>query len=159
MLTLAAAGAAMPARAQVKATATASASTTIVEHTAALTVTQNLAFSITPSALNFGMTITSSSTRGFNALFSLTGGQEASINVPSTIEVTRVGGTESLSVRTVTGAGPNEGAEALWATPVAVAGALDKGELDFAVGGAITVANDLTPGQYEGVLTVVAQYD
>ena len=150
------AAAAAPVCAQTRATATGS--TTIIDPAAALSVTQNLAFSITPSALNFGLTITSSSARGFNALFSLSGGQTASIAVPSTIDVTRVGGTESITVHTLAPT-ESDASNALFTAPVTVVGTLDKGQLDFAVGGAITVANDLKPGQYEGVLTVVAQYD
>jgi hypothetical protein len=41
--------------------------------------------------------------------------------------------------------------------PVTVVGTLDSGVLSFSVGGQITVANTLAPGQYQGVLTVIAQ--
>lgn len=165
---LALAAATAPARAQDAATQTTTGSTSI-SAPASMTVSQNLAFSVTPTSLNTGLTITSSTAAGsVNANFGLTGGQTASISVPATFDVTRVGGDESITVRTVapassvTGAGSQATGVAganTFSQPVTVVGALDSGVTSFSVGGAVTVANNLTPGQYQGVLTVVAQYN
>ena len=40
-----------------------------------------------------------------------------------------------------------------------VIGTFDKGILSFSVGGQVTMANNLVPGEYQGVLTVIAQYN
>jgi hypothetical protein len=165
---LAATAAAPPARAQSTATSNTAGSTSI-SAPAALTVTQNLNFSVTPTSVNTGLTVSSATASGVNANFALTGGQTASVSVPATFDVTRVGGTETVTVRTIapasnittsTGgqvAGVASGS--LFSSPVTVVGTLDSGMLSFSVGGAVTVANNLTPGQYQGVLTVVAQYN
>jgi hypothetical protein len=149
----------------------------------AVNVTQNLAFTVLPSSFSTGLTITSSSVAGLNAVFQLSGAQTASISVPATFSVARVGGTEVITVRTVasglstagngaaavgasqvtglTGSGSVTGVVAggLFANPVTITGNLDAGVLSFSVGGAITIANNLVPGEYQGVLTVVAQYN
>ena len=43
--------------------------------------------------------------------------------------------------------------------PVQVVGRLDQAQLSFNMGGAALVANALAPGQYHGVLVVIAQYN
>ncbi len=48
---------------------------------------------------------------------------------------------------------------AIFNNPVTVVGTLDSGVLSFTVGGQVTVADNLVPGQYQGVLTVIAQYN
>ena len=155
LVALASAGAAAPAHAQSEATATTRGSTSI-SVPAALMVTQSLRFSFTPSSLTAGQTVTSMSLSGVNANYALIGGQTASISVPATLDVTRVGGTESITVRTIM---PDGSLGPIIQQPVAVVGTLDDGELSFSVGGAVTVQNDLKPGEYEGVLTVIAQFD
>jgi hypothetical protein len=157
---------ASPASAQDAATATTTGSTSI-SAPASLSVTQNLTFSVIPSAVNTGLTITSSTASGVNANFAVVGAQTTSISVPATFDVIRVGGTESVTVRTiapvsgVTGGSQVTGVASgsLFSQPVTVTGNIDSGMMSFSVGGAVTVANNLTPGQYQGVLTVVAQYN
>jgi hypothetical protein len=155
------------ARAQDRADQTTTGSTSI-SVPAALTVTQNLTFSVTPSALTSGLTITSATASGLNANFTLTGGQTASISVPATFDVIRVGGNESITVRAIAPAGAITagGSEvagvadgSFFTGPVSVVGNVDAGMLSFSVGGAVTVANSLAPGQYQGVLKVIAQYN
>ena len=163
-----AAAASLPwaAAAQDIATSTTTGSTSI-STPASLTVSQNLAFSIVPSTLTTGLTITSASVNGLNANFSLAGAQATSISVPSAFDGTRVGGTESVTVRTlapigdVTGGSQVSGVAngSLFNQPVTVVGALDSTQMSFSVGGAVTASNTLKPGEYHGVLTVVAQYN
>jgi hypothetical protein len=163
-----------------RATATTAGSTTIGAPVA-IGVVQNLSFNIS-QALNTGLTITSSAVNGLNANFALTGAQTASVSVPATFLVVRTGGTETITVRTigalgsaaagaagvgagfvtgVSGTGPVSGVVAggIFANPVNVVGQLDSGVLSFSVGGAVTLANNLVPGEYQGVLTVIAQYN
>jgi len=155
-----------PALAQDTATATTNGSTSI-STPAALTVTQNLAFTITPASLNTGLTITSSSVSGLNANFSLTGPQTASIAVPASFNVTRLGGDDSITVRTIAPVGDITGGSQVsglangtgFSQPVTVVGNLDSGAMSFSVGGEVTASNNLKPGDYHGVLTVVAQYN
>ena len=157
------------ARAQDTATSTTTGSTSI-SAPAAISVTQNLSFTIQPQSLNTGLTITSSAANGINANVLLTGGQTASVSVPATFDVTRVGGVETITVRTVgtatnvtsvTGASQVIGVAngGVFTNPVTVVGNLDNGVLSFSVGGAVTVANNIVPGEYQGVLTVIAQYN
>ena len=157
------------ARAQDTATSSTNGSTSI-SAPAAISVTQNLSFTILPQSVNTGLTITSSAANGVNANVVLTGGQTASVSVPATFDVTRVGGVETITVRTVgsaTSVTSLNGATQItgvanggfFNNPVTVVGSLDGGVLSFSVGGAVTVANNLVPGEYQGVLTVVAQYN
>jgi hypothetical protein len=154
------------------ATATTDASTSI-SAPVAIGVIHNLTLNATQ--LNTGLTITSSASNGLNANFALTGPQTASVSVPATFNVVRTGGTETITVRTVagstsvgasnvvglTGDGPVTGVAAggIFANPVTVVGTIDSGVLSFSVGGAVTLANNLVPGEYQGVLTVVAQFN
>jgi hypothetical protein len=169
-LLIAAAFAAGSARAQDQATSTTTGSTSI-SAPAAITVTQNLSFTVLPQTVNTGLTVTASSAvNGVNANVVLTGGQTASVAVPATFDVTRVGGTETVTVRTVgpvTNVVSTNGATqvvgvangGVFTNPVAVVGTFDSGVLSFSVGGQVTLANSLAPGQYQGVLTVIAQYN
>lgn len=136
----------------------------------AIGVTQNLSFTVLPSTVNTGLVITSSAANGLTANVVLTGAQTASIAVPATFEVTRVGGVETVTVRTVgpvTNVALGGGAAQVngvanggfFNNPVSVVGTLDSGVLSFSVGGEVTLANNLVPGQYQGVLTVIAQYN
>jgi hypothetical protein len=163
------------------ATSTTDASTTI-SAPVAIGVTQNLSFNLTAQTLNTGLTITSSAANGLNANFALTGTQTASVSIPATFSVVRTGGTETITVRTVgsanalaggavdagassvtglVGSGPVSGVVAggIFASPVTVVGSIDSGVLSFSVGGAVTLANNLVPGEYQGVLTVIAQFN
>lgn len=157
------------AHAQNTATATTTGSTSI-SAPAAITVTQNLSFSVLPQSVSTGLTISSSAVNGVNANVVLTGGQTASVSVPATFDVTRTGGTETITVRTVgpvtnvaaaNGAAQVSGVAngGIFSSPVTVVGTLDSGVLSFSVGGQVTLANNLVPGQYQGVLTVIAQYN
>ena len=157
------------ARAQDKAT-TSTTGTTSVSDPVAISVTQNLAFTIPTQTLSTGLTITSSSVNGANANVVLTGNQIASVSVPASFNVIRVGGAETITVRTV---GPvsnvistNGASEVVgvanggvFTSPVTVVGTIDSGVLSFSVGGQVTVASNLAPGEYQGVLTVIAQYN
>jgi len=133
-------------------------------------ITQNLSFTVLPGTVNTGLVITSSTANGGAANVILTGAQTASISVPATFEVTRVGGVETITVRTIgpvtnlvqgAGAAQVNGVAngGFFNNPVTVVGTLDSGVLSFSVGGAVTLANNLVPGQYQGVLTVIAQYN
>jgi hypothetical protein len=168
-LALAALWTASPADAQTTATAPTSGSTSIGAP-ASITVTQNLSFTVLPQSVNTGLTITSSAAGGVNANVVVTGGQAASVSVPATIDVTRVGGAETVTVRTVgpvtnvvAANGPTQVtgivSGGIFTAPVTIVGTIDSGVLSFSVGGQITVANNLVPGQYQGVLTVIAQFN
>jgi hypothetical protein len=91
------------------------------------------------------------------------------VSVPVAVDVVNTANGQTITVRTV-GAVPNLGGAGVTAitgvatgglfnTPVQVVGAFDNGQLSFSVGGAVTVANNLAPGEYHGVLTVIAQYN
>ena len=173
---------AAPSQSGTTATSTTDASTTI-SAPVAIGVTQNLSFNLSPGVLNTGLTITSSAANGLNANFALTGTQTASVAIPATFTVLRTGGTETITVRTIgspntvtaagsadagassvsgiAGSGPVTGVVAggIFANPVTVVGTIDSGVLSFSVGGAVTLANNLVPGEYQGVLTVIAQYN
>jgi hypothetical protein len=168
LIVLAAAVAAADARAQNAATVTTTG-TTSISAPGSISVTQNLSFTVLPRLLaTSGLTITSSALNGVNTYVQLTGDQETSVSIPDTFEVRRVGGDETITVRTVgpptrmTGfagqlAGLADGG--IFSKPAAVAGTFEGGALSFTVGGQVTLADDLVPGQYQGVLTVVAQYN
>ena len=136
---------------------------------ASIAVTRNLSFTILPQALNTGLSITSSLNNGVNANVVLTGGQTASVSVPATFEVIRNDGGESIIVRTVGTVSHISGVNGsvqvlglfngLFNDPVTVVGAIDDGQLSFNVGAEVTVTADLVPGLYQGVLTVIAQYN
>ena len=157
------------ARAQDKATANTTG-TTSVSDPAAISVTQNLAFVIPTQTLSTGLTITSSAVNGVAANVVLTGNQAASVSVPANFQVTRVGGTEPITVRPVgpvTNVLSTNGATqvvgvangGVFNNPVTIVGTIDSGDLSFSVGGQVTLANNLAPGEYQGVLTVIAQYN
>lgn len=169
LIAAAAALAATSARAQDQATSTTTGSTSVSDP-AAITVTQNLSFTVLPQAVNTGLVITSSAVNGVNANVTLAGAQTASVSVPATFDVTRVGGSETVTVRTVgpvtnvvstAGATQIKGVAngGVFNNPVNVVGTFDSGVLSFSVGGEVTLANRLVPGEYQGVLTVIAQYN
>lgn len=159
------------AHAQSPTTATArTTGSTSISAPGSISVTQNLSFTILPQAVSTGLTITSSAANGINANVVVSGGQTTSISVPATFDVTNVEGGQTITVRTVgpvtnvaTVNGPAQVAGVanggIFNNPVTVVGTLDSGVLSFSVGGQITVANNLAPGEYQGVLTVIAQYN
>ncbi len=170
LIAAAAALAATGARAQDSVTATSTTTgSTSVSAPAAITVTQNLSFTVLPQSVNTGLTITSSAVNGVNANVVLTGGQTASVSVPATFDVVRVGGTDTVTIRTVgpvTNVTTNGATQVvgvanggIFSAPVSVVGTFDSGVLSFSVGGQVTLANNLVPGEYQGVLTVIAQYN
>jgi len=169
LLIAAAALASGAARAQDKATTSTTGSASI-STPAAISVTQNLTFVVPTQTLSTGLTVTSSAVNGVNANVVLTGNQATSVSVPATFDVTRVGGAETVTVRTVgpvTNVVANNGAAqvtgvangGVFTSPVTVVGTIDSGVLSFSVGGQVTLANNLVPGEYQGVLTVIAQYN
>ena len=160
--------------AQNAAASTTTASAEVLEPSA-IAVTRDLTFTILAGALN---TIRNSvdaqasfaEAGASNASVLVAGGGKAfSIAMPASIDVVRSGGVESITVRTVGPVGSVFGADGrtvsgllsggVFGTPVAVTGELSGGILTFSVGGLVTVSNDLVPGNYHGVLTVVAQYN
>jgi hypothetical protein len=157
------------ASAQASSTAQMSAD---ISAPASITVVDNLNFNLSPQSLSSGLTITSSAANGVNANVLLGGaaGTAVSVSVPASFEVVNNAGGQTITVRTVgtvplvnTAAGvtPVNGIAtgSLFSGPVQVVGALDNGMLSFSIGGAVTVANNLAPGEYHGVLTVIAQYN
>lgn len=160
------------ARAQANPTAATARTTgsTSISAPGSISVIQNLSFTVLPQAVNTGMTITSSAANGQNANVVVSGGQTTSISVPATFDVTNLNGGQTITVHTV-GAVSNlitvDGATqvagvangGIFNNPVTVVGTLDSGVLSFTVGGEITAANNLAPGEYQGVLTVIAQYN
>ena len=169
MVCLAATLAAHAACAQSSATTSAQA-TIDISTPASISVVQNLAFNILPQTTS--LVISSSAVNGLNANVVVGGaiGDTVSVSVPASISAIRDGGLDTVTVRTagtVTNAN-NTGEVAgltggvpsgLFGGPVTVTGALDSGMLSFSVGGQVTVGNNLVPGNYHGVLTVVAQYN
>jgi hypothetical protein len=160
-----------PAHAQLSAQATTDTAVTITAPVS-IGVSQNLSFNTLQQTVSTGLTITSSATNGLNANIVLGGaaGQAVSLSVPASFSVIRDGGVDTITVRTVgpvtnvTGVdGPTQVtgvvAGGVFSSPVTVSGTLDSGVLSFSVGGVVTVANNLAPGEYHGVLTVVAQYN
>ncbi|MDB5458756.1 MAG: hypothetical protein JWO72_497 [Caulobacteraceae bacterium] len=167
-----------PAFAQATSTTEVSAD---ISAPASISVVDNLNFNFSPQALGSGLTITSSAANGVNARILVGGalGSAVSVSVPTSIDVVNASGGQVVTVRTVssaTGGGGNtapaassagiagtDGAGAptggMFNAPVQVVGVLDNDMMSFSVGGAVTNANNLVPGEYHGVLTVIAQYN
>ena len=161
--------AAFPAMAQRSATVGLSAD---ISAPASIEVLSNLSFTISLQSLTTGLTVTSSAANGINASIQLGGaaGTAVSVAVPATFDVVNTDGGQVITVRTVNavptvaaaaGVTPVNGITTggLFNGPVQVTGAITDGLLSFSVGGAVTVANNLAPGEYHGVLTVIAQYN
>jgi hypothetical protein len=162
-----------PAHAQLSAEASTDAALQVTAPVS-IGVSQNLSFNALQQTVGTGLTITTSAANGLNANITLggAGGSAVSLSVPASFSVTRDGGLETITVRTVgpvtnvaavPGVGPTQVtgvvAGGIFSAPVTVSGTLDSGVLSFSVGGVVTVANNLTPGEYHGVLTVIAQYN
>jgi hypothetical protein len=158
------------AHAQGSASSTADVSLEVTQPVS-IGLSQNLFFN-TLQTVGTGLTITTSAANGLNANILVGGaaGQAVSLSVPASFSVTRDGGVDTITVRTVgavtnvTGVGgatqvTGVVAGGVFSAPVTVSGTLDSGVLSFSVGGIVTVANNLAPGEYHGVLTVIAQYN
>jgi hypothetical protein len=159
------------AYAQTSASVTTDTAVTVAAP-ASIGLSQNLTFNTLQQTVGTGLTITTSAANGLNANIVVGGaaGQAVSLSVPASFSVIRDGGVETITVRTVGavtnvtevgGATQVTGVVAggVFSSPVTVTGTLDSGVLSFSVGGIVTVANNLAPGEYHGVLTVVAQYN
>lgn len=99
--------------------------------------------------ITLGPAITSDASANVTVL----GNDAVSLAVPESFELTRTGGVETLTVRT-SSSGDYTAIDPLQ-------GMLASGEaLSIDVGGTIRVsANQLAPGEYRGLLVVVAQYN
>jgi hypothetical protein len=83
-------------------------------------------------------------------------GDAVSMAVPQTFQVTRAGGTETLTVKT------NTNSEyALAGNGVVLGGAQNADTMSVNIGGSLSVASNdqLVPGSYDGLLVVVVQYN
>lgn len=157
-----------------------------ISEPASIAVLSNLNFSISPQTLSAGITIRSGAVGGVNASVRIGGaaGTAVSVGVPATFDVVNTESGQTITVRTVTPvssltgttgvtplagttSGINTGgvgtvggdASAMFGGPVQVTGAIDNGMLSFSVGGAVTAVTPLAPGQYHGVVTVIAQFN
>jgi hypothetical protein len=164
-------GCASSAHAQGSVSASADVSLEVTQPVS-IGLAQNLTFNTLQQTVGSGLTITTSAANGLNANIVLGGaaGQAVSLSVPASFTVIRDGGVETITVRTVGAVtnvtGADGGAQVtgvvaggVFSSPVTVTGTLDSGVLSFSVGGIVTVANNLAPGEYHGVLTVIAQYN
>jgi hypothetical protein len=162
----AALSAAAPAFAQ--ATASTQSTAEIVDP-AGVFVSRDLIFTV-----NAGGAISGVNMNGMAARFVLSGlaGDTVSVSAPAAFNVARAGDGAVLTVRTSAAIGDFLGdagnddvvlngqlSGGLFNTPVQVVGRLDQGQLSFSIAGQVMAANALTPGDYHGVLTVIAQYN
>ena len=138
--------------------------TTEITEPASISVLQDLTFTVVKNNVN---TILSGASAGI--VVNSPNASAMSLSVPATVNVVRVGSADTISIQTIgsvsgiVGAptGPVSGvlSGGPFSGPVAVSGNLDGGVLSFSVGGLITLSNNAVAGNYQGVLTVVAQYD
>ena len=145
-------------RAQTAATSQTAASAQIMDPVT-INVTQNMTFTILASAveaiLDTGVliwpaTVVSYADNGANAQVVASGGGNAlSVAAPASIDVTRTGSGPVTCVRS----------GGIFTCPVTITGTLNGAVLSFSAGGAVALADSLVPGNYHGVLTVVAQYN
>ncbi|MDB5477363.1 MAG: hypothetical protein JWP49_2874 [Phenylobacterium sp.] len=83
-------------------------------------------------------------------------GDAVSMAVPQTFQVTRAGGTETLTVKT------NTNSEySLAGNGVVLGGAQNADTMSVNIGGSLSMASNdpLVPGSYDGLLVVVVQYN
>ena len=173
------ASAAWSAQAQISASAETQASAVIADP-ASITTTQNLVFTVSTVTNGAGIAaaVSGVNANGVPASFTLTGapGTAVSVSAPAAFNVTRDTGGAVLTIRTqavlgnVLGVGTNDTpadgtvvtgtlSGGLFNSPIQVVGLLDKGQLSFNIAGAVTAENALIPGNYSGVLKVIAQYN
>ena len=144
-------------RAQTVGTAESAASVDIID-AASLSLAQTLTFTITDRSINTARN-----------LAVVSGPEGLYLSAPVSINVSRSDGGAKVTVRTVGTVTSLIGGQnspilgvlsgAMFSQPVTVTGALDDGILSFSVGGKVTIADKLAPGNYHGVLTVVAEYN
>ena len=161
------------ASAQVVATSTTMSSAEVVESTS-IAATQDLTFTImasTASGLrNIGSALSSIAGTGVSSnVVVAAGGKTMSLAVPASIDVVRSGGVDIVTVRTIGLPSSVVGADnapisgvlsgGVFSAPVNVTGELGSGTLTFSIGGQVVLANNLVPGNYHGVLTVIALYN
>jgi len=161
------------ASAQVANTSTTQSSAEVVEATS-IAATQDLTFTILASTAsdlrNIGSALSSIAGSGVNSnIVVAAGGKTLSLAVPASIDVVRSGGVETVTVRTIGLPSSVVGADnaaisgvlsgGVFSAPVTVTGALGSGTLTFSIGGRVVLANTLVPGNYHGVLTVIAEYN
>lgn len=131
--------------------ATAGARTTVTER-AGIQTTGQVIFqdiAITPN-VTIAPSIDSTSNSRITVLGQ--GGDAVSLAVPQAIDMTNADGEQSLTVVT--------NADGSYAVPVLQGMLSSEGVLSVNVGGALQVAaQQLQPGEYRGVLVVVAQYN
>jgi len=149
-LLLAAAGV-QPAFAQASAQTPAGAGTNVTER-AGIQTTGQVIFqdiAVTPS-LTVAPTIDSTSNSQITVLGQ--GGDAVSLAVPDAINMTKTDGQQTLTVVT--------NADGSYAVPILPGVLSPDGVLSVNVGGTLqTASQPLQPGQYRGVLVVVAQYN
>jgi len=97
------------------------------------------------------------------------GGKTMSLAIPASIDVVRSGGVETVTVRTIGLPSSVVGADnaaisgvlsgGVFSAPVNLTGVLGSGTLTFSIGGQVVLADTLVPGNYHGVLTVIALYN
>ena len=161
------------ASAQVDNTSTTQSSVEVVEATS-IAATQDLTFTILASTANDLRNIGSAlsaivGTGGTSNIVVAAGGNALSLAIPASIDVVRSGGVETVTVRTIGLPSSVVGADnstisgilsgGVFGAPVTVTGALGSGALNFSIGGRVVLANALAPGNYHGVLTVIAEYN
>jgi uncharacterized membrane protein YccF (DUF307 family) len=161
------------ASAQVDSTSTTPSSTEVVEGTS-IAATQDLTFTILASAAsdlrNIGSALSSIAGSGVSSnIVVAAGGKTMSLAIPASIDVVRSGGVETVTVRTIGLPSSVVGADnaaisgvlsgGVFSAPVNVTGALGSGTLTFSIGGQVVLADTLVPGNYHGVLTVIALYN
>ena len=161
------------ASAQVDNTSTTQSSVEVVEVTS-IAATQDLTFTILASTANdlrnIGSALSSiAGSGGTSNIVVAAGGNALSLAIPASIDVVRSGGVETVTVRTIGLPSSVVGADnstisgilsgGVFGAPVTVTGALGSGALNFSIGGRVVLANALAPGNYHGVLTVIATYN
>jgi hypothetical protein len=146
-----AAAAAQPACAQKSATASAGASTKLTER-AGIQTTGQVIFqdiAVTPS-VTVAPSVDSTSNSQITVLGQ--GGDAVSLAVPDAINMTKTDGQQTLTVVT--------NSDGSYTVPVMQGVLSPDGILSVNVGGTLQIASQqLQPGEYRGVLVVVAQYN
>jgi hypothetical protein len=146
-----AAAAAPPACAQKSATARAGASTKLTER-AGIQTTGQVIFqdiAVTPS-VTVAPSVDSTSNSQITVLGQ--GGDAVSLAVPDAINMTKTDGQQTLTVVT--------NSDGSYTVPVMQGVLSPDGVLSVNVGGTLQIASQqLQPGEYRGVLVVVAQYN
>gem|GEM_PF-5634103 len=159
--------------AQVDNTSTTQSSAEVVEGTS-IAATRDLTFTILASSAsdlrNIGSALSSIGGISVSSnIFVAAGGKTMSLAIPASIDVVRSGGVETVTVRTIGLPSSVVGADnaaisgvlsgGVFSAPVNLTGVLGSGTLTFSIGGQVVLADTLVPGNYHGVLTVIALYN